>query len=158
MTGMVPANGQMILSLMPLHEQVLNTGQVVLVDETTVETAMSGIERRQAFTEGIRSAFLVPAMVRDGAIGVISVAGLKDEPTITPGKQSRIFIQAIAGQLAAGFERTTSRLQPRVGAVAEDDQFSRYQSIIDRSARRIDNAVGNNAVGNNAVGNKQTVS
>lgn len=153
MTGMVPANGQMILSLMPLHEQVLNTGQVVLVDETTVETAMPGIERQQAFTEGIRSAFLVPAMVRDGAIGVISVAGLKDEPTITPGKQSRIFIQAIAGQLAASFERTTSRSQPRVGAVAMDDRLSRHQSIIDRSARRIDNAVGNNA-----VGNKQTVS
>ena len=166
----VPANGQMILSLMPLHEQAMNAGQPVVLDESTVETVMSGIERRQALVDSVRSVLLAPLMHADRVVGIISIGSFAGTSLDQTGQT---FVMAVADQLAVAMDRSGQQMVPsdigvpdtferrtksRVrssltgimgsvellrshSALADDKGFDRYLSIIDRSARQIDDAV-----------------
>ncbi len=76
MSAMVPANGQMILSLMPLHEQVIRTGEQAFLEGPRLAEAMSGIEARQSFIGQVASVLLLPVRTSGAVRGIVSIASL----------------------------------------------------------------------------------
>jgi len=140
----VPANGQMILSLMPLHQQAMNSGRPVILDESTIETAMSGIERRQALVYSVRSAMLVPLMHADRVVGIMSIGGLED---MSLDQTRQTFVMAVADQLAVAMDSSSRQTMPTYTELP--DRISRrtrtqvrpsLDSIME-SARKIDELV-----------------
>ncbi len=105
MTEMVPANGQMIISLMPLHEQVLKTGNQLMIDRKVEASRMPEIEARQAFTDTARTALLVPILAGSKAVGVISIADFDRRLVPALERGSRLFIQTVARLLSLAVGR-----------------------------------------------------
>ncbi|MCD6250148.1 MAG: GAF domain-containing protein [candidate division Zixibacteria bacterium] len=140
----VPANGQMILSLMPLHQQAMNAGRSVILDKSTIETAMSGIERRQALVDSVRSAMLVPLMHADRVIGIVSIGGLED---MSLDQTRQTFVKAVADQLAATMDSSSQSTRsfeiPLPDSIARRTKSQVRPSLIDTtgSARQFDELV-----------------
>jgi len=117
--GMIPADGQMILSLMPLHERALQTGQPQFVGSAPGSSALTDIEARQAFTEGVGAAAIVPLVNAGESTGVISMAGLKPDSSLVVDSRMQLFAEALAAAAAlkmtsfeAGERRLPNRLSP----------------------------------------------
>jgi GAF domain-containing protein len=69
-----PADGFIILSVCPLHEQVRQTGRPILVNRETSADRLSEIEASQVFGGSVKGALLVPVKIDDRVAAVISLA------------------------------------------------------------------------------------
>lgn len=106
----VPANGQMILSLMPNHVQALNNCRTVKVTSATGQNGLTPIEARQVFNEDVKSATIVPLVSGGRAIGVITMGHVGEPLTVEDQSRALGFIEAAA-----------SALGERIGAVSVND-------------------------------------
>lgn len=177
--GVVPGDGQLILSLMPLHEKVLKDAVYQYVSEGGSGIAVTDIEARQAFVSGVKSALIVPLISGNRVLGTISLARAAESSVTDIDPAALAFIKTIATMLATQFdtdrvtatadEKTTagnvtvagdlrnrlkSSLTGILGSVellrahpsGTDEQVNRYLSIIDRSARKLDNCLNEETV------------
>ncbi len=108
LTGMVPGYGQSIVSLMPVHERVLQDRVTTRVGRGHADAMLSEIETKQSFAEGITNALIVPITVGNKAVGVVAVGAGEDNAGGLESEATGSFIEAIAGLLAASL-RTSVR-------------------------------------------------
>jgi transcriptional regulator with GAF, ATPase, and Fis domain len=93
--GTVPADGQMILALMPLHDRAVQAGQTAIV-LTQGEDGLSAMEAHQIFSTDVQQAMIVPLMHNGRAVGVITAASLSAQPAIFGETSQRVFLETLA--------------------------------------------------------------
>ncbi len=102
-----PPDGHMILSLMPLHRQLRDTGKIVLAGLNQPEQ-LSGAEASQVFTESSLDALLVPVPVGRRVLAVVSIAGMQ-----TQGGSHRsadiMFARVVANAVGLAIQNGLSR-------------------------------------------------
>ena len=172
--SITPADGHMILSLMPWHRIVRERGTTVTIDQADTEKQMTEMEAAQAFMPGLSQALLVPIKVSDRVVAVMSLADSRPADETESLENAREFVEAMAAALsvsmlldyrreAAAVHRNTpprftvsdapegemrgqmkSALTGIFGSVElikssgrPERNLDHYLSIIDRSARRI---------------------
>ncbi len=102
---MVPANGELIVSLMPLHEQVLRDNQAMLGGSDESNTNIVEFERQQAFATGVRSSMIVPAALGGRVVALISVASMCDNRMLHRDSGALAFVESLADCLVTAVER-----------------------------------------------------
>jgi len=110
----VPADGEMILSLMPCHAQALKNCRTVKVVSTEGANGLTPIEARQVFNEDVKFATIVPLMSGSHAIGTVTVGYIGDTSTVAEETGGLRFVEAAA-----------SALGERIGGVPADNLVSR---------------------------------
>ncbi|MCH7947104.1 MAG: GAF domain-containing protein [candidate division Zixibacteria bacterium] len=101
----VPEKGHMILSLMPSHRSVIETGESLncgFVDE------LNEAELSQCFTDTTKSALLIPIKSGGRVAGVISLAGFQPEAAARFDELTMQFGEMVAALLARHMERSIS--------------------------------------------------
>ncbi len=106
--SITPANGAMILSLMPLHRMVRETGRTQQVNQLIAEQRMEESEARQALTATLGSAVLVPIVRHNQAVGVISIAEQREHTRSHLSAADITFAEAIAACLAGAVAKPTA--------------------------------------------------
>ncbi|MCX6835119.1 MAG: GAF domain-containing protein, partial [candidate division Zixibacteria bacterium] len=92
----VPAHGRIILSLAPIHEQVLKTGLSMVVSRSGDKPGLSGIETTQTLAEGVRHAAIIPILQDGKSIGVITLGAVGHELTETQDSSGLAFAETLA--------------------------------------------------------------
>ena len=98
--NITPAEGHMILSLMPWHRIVREKGRTVTIDQADTEKGMTEIEIAQAFMPGLSQALLVPIKVSDRVVAVISLADSRPADEMESLEGEREFVEAVAAALS----------------------------------------------------------
>jgi transcriptional regulator with GAF, ATPase, and Fis domain len=99
-SGSVPADGQMILALMPLHDQALKSGRLC-IGRLRSDADLTDMEAHQIFGDDIKQAAIMP-LTHDGRIvGVITVAFESDESPILDSAPSRVYLSLLAAVAAS---------------------------------------------------------
>lgn len=158
----VPANGELIVSLMPLHEQVLRDGQAML-SGGGVSSNLVAFEREQAFARGVKSSMIVPVHANGQVAGVISVASMSEARKLHRDTGALTFVESVARCLGpsmppmvpvseqptkdAGSREVRSTDRDIVAGVSDsiardwsqstdlaDEMMDKYLALIDRSA------------------------
>lgn len=108
--NVTPTGGHMILSLMPLHRQLKESGKTIIVDQSRNQNPMSPIETAQAFLPDSEVALLVPITERGVVTGLIGMArkGDMQQKIFTP--EDVEFTTALAGILSAEVAAETPAL------------------------------------------------
>lgn len=158
---LVPANGELIVSLMPLHEQVLRNGQAMLSGSDRGATNLVEFERQQAFAVGVRSSMIVPVPVGGETAAVISVASMNDRRRLHRDSGALTFVESVARCLVPAVERFEQALPAHPEArditpadcgivaglsdllerrwtktiISNDEMYDRYLSVKDRPFR-----------------------
>ena len=132
--GMVtPAQGSMILSLMPYHELVLDTGRLMMINQESTDRKMTEAEERQVFGVKISSALLVPIKVGPATVGVVSLAETRCWNRYQFRQGDIQFVTAVAAIIAVAIQ--LGRRQPKPDAIAARIQAARDQSRDETQAR-----------------------
>jgi hypothetical protein len=135
MSGMVPANGQMILSLMPLHEQVLRTGEQLQLEGPNLGADLSEIEARQSFMGQVASVLLLPVKSVGKCRAVVSIASLNPGRPLRMNRQTNLLLDTAAAVLGVSLgsqafppidgnirrARTIDRAGGRLAAIADKE-------------------------------------
>jgi len=173
-----PHDGHMVLSLMPYHRLVRDTGRMMLINQENTDKKISEAEAHQAFSADVKSALLVPVKVGDRVPALIGLADTRTWNRYQYRDADLSLVTSIASVLAVaiGFNlrrpagadyRTESdapgdaRLRSRVRSSLSGimgslevirsqrqptgETLTRYLSIIDRSARRINECFAEDA-------------
>jgi transcriptional regulator with GAF, ATPase, and Fis domain len=98
---MVPANGELIVSLMPLHEQVLRDGQSMLSGSGDQNSSLVAFERQQAFAGDVKSSIMVPVTINEKVVAVISAASMSDTRRLHRDNGALVFAESVARCLAS---------------------------------------------------------
>jgi transcriptional regulator with GAF, ATPase, and Fis domain len=106
--GITPADGSMILSLMPHHEQVRDTGRLVMINPQTGIT-IDEAEARMLGTGDLQSALLVPLKIEDEVVGVISIAEQRKGERHTYTETDVVFATSVATALSLAIQRNVRR-------------------------------------------------
>jgi hypothetical protein len=99
-TPATPSDGHMVMSLMPLHQLVRDSSRVLLVNGEDDEQRLTPPEAGQAFFAEVQSAMLVPVILEQQVLAVISIAEAR------PWDQHRfchldlLFVRSLAAVLA----------------------------------------------------------
>ncbi len=112
--GMVPGDGTMILSLMPLHEKVIKTGRAIQITETGAAESLTEVEVRQVFTDPIRMLSLVPISVGDRVEGIVSLAGTYKSVRCRFDQEEQLFAATVAELLSLAI-RLSGKEPARLG-------------------------------------------
>jgi len=169
-----PGDGHLVMSLMPLHRRVRDSGRVLITNQEDDHQRITPPEAGQAFSAEVQSAVLVPVMLEQRVLAVIGVADARPWAQHRYRRLDVLFIRLLAAMLALairnGLGRRTvgaisdsdraasptpepSQLRGRIksslsgimGSVemiksrgrADDPALEKYLSIIDKSAKRI---------------------
>lgn len=156
----VPANGELIVSLMPVHEQVLNNGQAMLSGSRRTGTSLVEFERQQVFAAGVKSAMMVPVSVAGEVAAIISIASMHESRELHRDSGALSFVESAARCLAASIQRlraaapvpskeltwadrdivagVSEAIERRWTAVfdGDDEMISRYRAAIARHPNR----------------------
>jgi len=176
LTAGIPADGHMVLSLMPQHQQVIDTGQTKILDLTDDSNPMTEAEICQALAPGVRSALLVPITVRGNTVGVVAMADSRGVDRLALDAARTRLAETAATVIGLSIQVARARVQhPEQGATprlssgetgvldragriksslsgilgsievlqaqpeaASRAKIDRYLSIIDKSARQLD--------------------
>ena len=133
--GLTPENGHMILSLMPYHSLVRETGRLMVINQEQMGKRMSEAETRQVCCPGMQSALLVPVTVGQETLAVISLGEMRRwsryqyEPADILLVSSVAAGLALAIQLALGRRRQdrSTRRQEKVQPLASGNATLRGQ-------------------------------
>lgn len=98
--GITPADGDMILSLMPNHEQVRGTGRLILINPQTIDRDIAEAEATQIATPDSKSALLVPVKVDEEVVAVISLAETRSWNRYQYSEIDILFASSIAKALS----------------------------------------------------------
>ncbi|MFQ6116475.1 MAG: GAF domain-containing protein, partial [bacterium] len=98
--GIAPVDGHMILSLMPNHEQVRDTGQLTLVNQQTTDSRITQAEATQIATPDVKSALLIPVKVDEEVVAVISLAETRSWNRYQYSENDILFTSSVATALS----------------------------------------------------------
>lgn len=99
--GMIaPEKGAMILSLLPYHELVLDTGRLMMINQKSTDRKMAEPEEKQVFGTAVSSALLVPIKVGSSTLGVISLGETRDWDRFQFRQADIQFVTAVASGLS----------------------------------------------------------
>ncbi|MCK4606327.1 MAG: GAF domain-containing protein [candidate division Zixibacteria bacterium] len=166
-----PRDGHMVLSLMPYHRLVHDTGRMMLINQENTDKKISEAEAHQAFTSDVKSALLVPVKVGDRVPALIGLADTRVWDRYQYRDADLSLVTSIASVLgvaigfnlsrkagaadyrtesaASGDARLRSRVRSSLSGIMGSlevirsqqqptgETLTRYLSIIDRSAQRI---------------------
>ncbi len=118
--GVTPANGKMILSLMPRHQTVRDTRQSVLINSDQIEHKMTLTERRQLCSARTSSALLVPITIDNKAVGVISLAEMRRRTRFQYSPADAGLAGAVAGALSLAIQLLLARDRARSVSLGRD--------------------------------------
>jgi transcriptional regulator with GAF, ATPase, and Fis domain len=115
--GIAPADGHMILSLMPNHEQVRDTGQLMLINPQTTDREIAEAEATQIATRDLKSALLIPVKVDEEVVAVISLAETRSWNRYPYSEIDILFASSIAKALSLTIQtairdRANTRVRP----------------------------------------------
>jgi GAF domain-containing protein len=105
MTEVVPPQGAMIVSLMPVHEQVLTQRKRLSAGAGAGRRPLVTIEAKQAFAEGVMSLVVQPAMSGGQMMAVISIGSMRPDFDPDADIATRSFLESVATMLALVLER-----------------------------------------------------
>ncbi|MEW6412957.1 MAG: GAF domain-containing protein [Candidatus Zixiibacteriota bacterium] len=179
--SVTPAGGSMILSLMPYHQLVLDTGRPMMINQEQTDRKMTQPESTQVFGIDLKSALIVPVKVNSSNVAVISLADSRNWSDYQFTQADIQFVTSIAVVLEMAIHiartrkparstlkivrsksvdpgipepearnRIRSSLTGILGSVEllktnptpTEESIERCLSIIDKSARRINEYIG----------------
>jgi GAF domain-containing protein len=103
--GLIPADGRMILSLMPHHRAVIDTGRRLLINQENARKRMSEAEASQSLTTNLKSALLVPVKVNDEVVALLSLVEMRSWDRYRFSHSDALFAEAVAQILAGAIMR-----------------------------------------------------
>jgi len=92
------------LDIVPWHRRVIETGQPVVLRQDMPELALSDEERRMALTEEVKSVALIPLIVGERVLGVISMGEERSWERSPFNPEKVALCQSIATQAAVAIE------------------------------------------------------
>lgn len=95
-----PEKGAMILSLMPYHQLVLDTGRLMIINQESTDRQMAEPEEKQVFGLPVSSALLVPVRVGSSTLGVISLGETRTWSRFQFRQGDIQFVTAVAAGLS----------------------------------------------------------
>jgi len=101
----VPEKGHMILSLMPNHRSVIETGQSL---SCGFVNRLKEAELSQCFAKDVKSVLLIPIKCNGRVVGVISLAGFKPEAAARFDELTMQFGEMVSALLARHLEQSLS--------------------------------------------------
>jgi len=96
----VPADGYMILSLMPLHTRVKESGDSLLIDDRPETPAISRAEAQQVYQADLQSSLLTPITVAGEVRGVIALAERRPQSRYRITDSARRLAELVASALS----------------------------------------------------------
>ena len=99
----VPEKGHMILSLMPKHRSVIETGESL---NCGFDNSLSEAELSQCFAKDAKSALLIPIKSNGRVVGVISLAGFQSEAAAMFDVLTMQFCEMVSALLARHMEQS----------------------------------------------------
>ncbi len=132
-TTVTPADGHMVLSLMPYHRLIRDTGRVMLVNQAGTDKKISPAEAGQALTEDLQSALLMPVKIGDQVLAVIAGADTRPWSDQQYGDDDLTFAGSVASAVSLAIQLNLSR---RGGATQLPAVVNAGSDSPDRSVRR----------------------
>ncbi|RKX25379.1 MAG: hypothetical protein DRP45_06030 [Candidatus Zixiibacteriota bacterium] len=105
----VPGDGEMILSLMPLHREAISSREHLLTTSNDTESAISDIEARQMFAPGASASLIVPVSGESGTRAIISVGDMSGRDCLLSEESTITFVGAVANILGGVIELSVAR-------------------------------------------------
>ncbi len=131
--GITPANGHMILSLMPYHTLVRDSGQPMLINQQDSDKKISEAEAKQMAGSDLKSALLVPIKVGQEVPAVISLAELRGLDRYRYTQADIQFADSVASALSLAIQMNLSR-KTKLSVKSSRDWFA-AASIHDADVR-----------------------
>lgn len=104
----IPHDGHMVMSLMPLHRQVRDRGQVLLIEPGQNQTLIAA-EANQAFFSEAQRVMLIPIIVGHQVLAVISVANAHRSDRCRYLRADILLTRSIAGALSLAIRTELNR-------------------------------------------------
>ncbi len=104
MEKLTPPDGHMILSLMPYHTLVRETGRVMMINQEKTDKKIPEAEARQIGCDGLKSALLVPVTVQGQVLAVISLTEKRRWSRYQYTPSDVLFVRSIASGLALAIQ------------------------------------------------------
>ncbi|MCP4684524.1 MAG: GAF domain-containing protein [bacterium] len=135
----VPANGELIVSLMPLHEQVLRNDQSMLHGGSETAGGPVDFECQQAFAPGVKSVMIVPVSQGGQGAAVISAASMNHNCALHRDAGSMAFVESLARCLmpairksSTGVRELSAEPEPRDITAADREIVARLSDSLER--------------------------
>ena len=96
----VPADGYMVLSLMPLHTRVKGSSDSLLIDDRPETPAISRAEAQQIYQADLQSSLLTPITVAGEVRGVIALAERRPQSRYRITDSARRLTELVASALS----------------------------------------------------------
>lgn len=100
--GMIPADGVMVLSLMPLHQELLESANEIRIEANESKEMLSEAELNQIFSGPLGSVCLLPVTVNGDVVSVIAIANRPDSRPFE--RQELLYAATVAEILAVAFK------------------------------------------------------
>ncbi len=107
--GLTPVDGHMILSLMPYHTLVRETGRLMMINQEQTDRKMTEAEARQICRPDLQSALLVPITVGQETLAVISLAELRRWSRYQYNQSDILFAGSVAMGLSLAIRLALSK-------------------------------------------------
>lgn len=96
-----PRDGRMTLALMPYHRLVRESGRLMLINQDATQRKVAPAEARQMYGPSLKSALLVPVVINEVVVGVISLADDRDWEHFGFAHRDVVLTKAVAGLLGS---------------------------------------------------------
>jgi len=118
-----PADGDMVLSLMPYHTLVRDTGRLMLINQQDTDRKIPVAEAKQVASSDLKSALLIPVKVEKQVLAVISLAEMRSWDRYRYTEADILFASSIATALSLAVQ-VMIRGQTRVGSKLAKERLS----------------------------------
>jgi len=106
---MSAARGPMIVSLMPLHKQAIESGQQVMVDRSSSDGRMSEAELRMTLSADLKTSLLVPIRVREKVFALVTLAERRNRDRFQYSPLDILFVNGIAQAISMAMQLSLFR-------------------------------------------------
>ncbi len=129
-----PVTGHMVLSLMPLHQEVLRTGTARIVDLTSQNAKIEESEVCLSLAPEVRTILMLPITNESGVVGVIALADRREPERLSFDASTMQLAEATAAIIGLSLpmlpNAQPNRLQPTLAA-----RSSGETGVLDRNER-----------------------
>ncbi len=115
--GLTPTDGHMILSLMPYHTLVRETGRLMMINQEHTDKKMAEAEAGQVFSADLKSALLIPITVGRQVLAVVSLAEMRRWTRYQYSPADVLFAGSVASGLSLAIQLALgkrSKTRPRL--------------------------------------------
>lgn len=121
--GITPADGHMILSLMPYHTLARDTGRLMMVNQQHTDKKITEAEAKQMASSDLKSALLIPVKVDEQVLAIISLAEMRRWGRYRYTQADILFASSIATALSLAIQMILRR-QTKASLKPAKDRFS----------------------------------